>query len=334
MFEKLIEQLLLKYLGDYIEGINPENLSLGLWSGTLSLEKIKLKAKAIDDLKLPFKLSFGLINKLILSISWKTNFSEPTEITIEGLNIVLSLVETKDWEYIDYTSYESKLEQLMKYSRTKFDKLMQAFSEITSEEQKSYTDKIFVKIVDNLQLIFKNINIRIEEQNISPFYSMGIVLKEMQVINTDKNWEIHFIDRNEEKYITVYKLLQIKDFGIYLKLNEDNFISKLENPEDQLEKLEEITSDEKLLGNYLIEPYSLSLKMKQINEAFQNLSEEEKKEPKLSFYIELPLFKMTILKEQYDCIFRILNHISKYKKFQKIYYDMRKYNYFKPRFQF
>ena len=30
MFEKLIEQLLLKYLGDYIEGINPENLSLGL----------------------------------------------------------------------------------------------------------------------------------------------------------------------------------------------------------------------------------------------------------------------------------------------------------------
>ena len=332
MFEKLIEQLLLKYLGDYIEGINPENLSLGLWSGTLSLEKIKLKAKAIDDLKLPFKLSFGIINKLILSISWKTNFSEPTEITIEGLNIVLSLVETKDWEYIDYTSYESKLEQLMKYSRTKFDKLMQAFSEITSEEQKSYTDKIFVKIVDNLQLIFKNINIRIEEQNISPFYSMGIVLKEMQVINTDKNWEIHFIDRNEEKYITVYKLLQIKDFGIYLKLNEDNFISKLENPEDQLEKLEEITSDEKLLGNYLIEPYSLSLKMKQINEAFQNLSEEEKKEPKLSFYIELPLFKMTILKEQYDCIFRILNHISKYKKFQKIYYDMRKYNYFKPRY--
>ena len=144
MFEKLIEQLILKYLGDYIEGIDPDNLSLGLWSGTLTLEKIKLKAKAIDDLKLPFKLSFGLINKLSLSISWKTNFSEPTEITIEGLNIVLSLVDTKDWEYVDYTSYESKIEQLMKYSKKKFDSLVQAFNEITSEEQKSYTDKIFV----------------------------------------------------------------------------------------------------------------------------------------------------------------------------------------------
>ena len=332
MFEKLIEQLILKYLGDYIEGIDPENLSLGLWSGILSLEKIKLKAKAIDDLKLPFKLSFGLINKLILSISWKTNFSEPTEITIEGLNIVLSLVDTKDWEYVDYTSYESKLEQLMKYSKKKFDNLIQAFNEITSEEQKSYTDKIFVKIVDNLQLIFKDINIRIEEQNKTPFYSIGIILKEMKVINTDKNWESHFIDRNVEKNVTIYKLLEINNFGIYLKLNEDTFISKIENMDEKLEKLVEISTDEKLKDNYLIEPYSLSLKMKQINESFQNLSEEEKKEPKLSFYIELPLFKITCLKEQYDCIFRILNHISKYKKFQKIYYDMRKYNYFKPRY--
>jgi len=332
MFEKLIEQLILKYLGDYIEGIDPNNLSLGLWSGTLTLEKIKLKAKAIDDLKLPFKLSFGLINKLSLSISWKTNFSEPTEITIDGLNIVLSLVDTKDWEYVDYTSYESKIEQLMKYSKKKFDSLVQAFNEITSEEQKSYTDKIFVKIVDNLQLIFKDISIRIEEKNITPFYSLGVVLKEMKVINTDKNWESHFIDRNIEKNVTIYKLLQINGFGIYLKLNEDTFISKIEDMEKQLEKLVEICSEDNIKDYYLIEPYSLSLKMKQINESFQNLSEEEKKEPKLSFYIELPLFKITCLKEQYDCIFRILNHISKYKKFQKIYYDMRKYNYFKPRY--
>ena len=332
MFEKLIEQLLLKYLGDYIEGLDPSTFSLGLWSGTLSLEKIKLKAKAVDDLKLPFKLSFGLINKLSLYISWKTNFSEPTEITIEGLNIVLSLVDTKNWEYIDYTSYESKIEQLMKYSKKKFENLMKAFNEITSEEQKSYTDKISLKIVDNLQLVFKDISIRIEEQNIAPYYSLGVVLKEMKVINTDENWESHFIDRNIEKNVTIYKLLQINDFGIYLKLNEDIFISKIEDSEKQLEKLIEVINEDKLKDNYLIEPYSLSLKMKQINESFQNLSEEEKKQPKLSFYIELPLFKITCLKEQYDCIFRILNHISKYKKFQKIYYDMRKYNYFKPRY--
>ena len=39
---------------------------------------------------------------------------------------------------------------------------MQAFNEVSSEDQKGYTDKIFVKIVDNLQLTFKDMFIRIE----------------------------------------------------------------------------------------------------------------------------------------------------------------------------
>ena len=256
MFEKLIEQLILKYLGDYIEGFDPTKLSLALWSGTLSLEKIKLKAKAIDDLKLPFKLVFGLIDKLSVSISWKTNFSEPTEITIEGLYIVLSLVDTKDWECIDYTSFGSKLEQLIKYSTVKMEKLMQAFNEVSSEEQKGYTDKIFVKIVDNLQFTIKNLLIRIEEKNISPYYSMGLVLKEIKVINTDKNWESHFIDRTVEKNTIIYKFLTITDFGMYLKLNEEIFISKIEDPEEQLKKLLEACEDNNLKGHYLIEPYN------------------------------------------------------------------------------
>ena len=333
MFEKLIEQLILKYLGDYIEGFDPNKLSLGLWSGTLSLEKIKLKAKAVDDLKLPLKLTFGLIDKLSVSISWKTNFSEPTEITIEGLYIVLSLIDTKDWECIDYTSFESKLDQLKKYSATKLDKLMQAFNEVSSEDQKGYTDKIFIKIVDNLQLTFKDIFVRIEEKNMAPFYSMGIVLKEMKVINTDKNWESHFIDRTVEKNTIIYKFLTINNFGAYLKLNEETFISKIEDEEEQLQKIIEVCDDNNLKGHYLIEPYNLSLKMKQINDEFENLTDEEKKEPKLSFFIELPIFKITFRKEQYDSIFRILNHITKYNKIQKIYYDMGKYNYFKPRYK-
>ena len=304
-----------------------------MWSGTLSLEKIKLKAKAVDDLKLPFKLTFGLIDKLSVSISWKTNFSEPTEITIEGLYIVLSLIDTKDWECIDYTSFESKLDQLKKYSATKLDKLMQAFNEVSSEDQKGYTDKIFIKIVDNLQLTFKDIFVRIEEKNMAPFYSMGIVLKEMKVINTDKNWESHFIDRTVEKNTIIYKFLTINNFGAYLKLNEETFISKIEDEEEQLQKIIEVCDDNNLKGHYLIEPYNLSLKMKQINDEFENLTDEEKKEPKLSFFIELPIFKITFRKEQYDSIFRILNHITKYNKIQKIYYDMGKYNYFKPRYK-
>ena len=51
---------------------------------------------------------------------------------------------------------------------------------------------------------------------------LGITMKEMLVINTDENWESHFIDRNIETTATIYKLLQITKFGVYLKVNKNN----------------------------------------------------------------------------------------------------------------
>ena len=59
--------------------------------------------------------------------------------------------------------------------------------------------KSHIGIVDTLKIVFKDSAIGIKEKIISPFYSIGIVLKEMKVSNTDTNWESHFIERNIEK---------------------------------------------------------------------------------------------------------------------------------------
>ena len=56
MFEGLIERLILSYFGDYIENLDRNKLTIGLWSGSLELEDIMIRSKAINELKLPFKL--------------------------------------------------------------------------------------------------------------------------------------------------------------------------------------------------------------------------------------------------------------------------------------
>ena len=61
MFEGLIERLILSYFGDYIENLDRNKLTIGLWSGSLELEDIKIRSKAINELKLPFKFHFGKI---------------------------------------------------------------------------------------------------------------------------------------------------------------------------------------------------------------------------------------------------------------------------------
>ena len=261
MFEGLIEQLILAYLGDYIENLDRDKLSLGIWSGKLTLENIQIKSKAISDLKLPFKLSLGRIDKLTFCIDWKSNFSTPTEIIIEGINVILSLISPTEWEVIDYTSYESKIQMLMKHCEEKHIKLVESFNEVDVNKQKGYTERVLLKIIDNIHLTINNINIRIEEiNNVTP-YSIGITMKEMLIINTDENWESHFIDRNIETTATIYKLLQITKFGVYLKVNEDNknFICKINKIEERyikMKKLIESENEEELKKQtcYLIEP--------------------------------------------------------------------------------
>ena len=113
---------------------------------------------------------------------------------------------------------------LKKFVQERVQQLQDAF--ITKDgEKSSYTDRVILKILDNLHLNFKNINIRIEEPNKNPCYSLGLTLEEMFVVNTNENWEEKFIDRSTNKFVDVHKLLKIKNFGIYLKTDEAYFIS-------------------------------------------------------------------------------------------------------------
>lgn len=62
------------------------------------------------------------------------------------------------------------------------------------------------------------------------------------------------------------------------------------------------------------------------NKAITNYDEEAR----INFSIDLDQFHIEIFKPQFDCLIKILNHISKYNRFQYSYYETRKYRYFRP----
>ena len=63
MFEKLLEHILTKYFGKYIEGLNGKNLKMGVWSGNVLIQNVKVKASTFDELNLPIELKFSHIGK-------------------------------------------------------------------------------------------------------------------------------------------------------------------------------------------------------------------------------------------------------------------------------
>lgn len=42
MFEKLLERIIMSYFGDFLNGIDQNNLHVGIWNGNISIENVSL----------------------------------------------------------------------------------------------------------------------------------------------------------------------------------------------------------------------------------------------------------------------------------------------------
>lgn len=68
MFESLLEKILNKFLGDFIEGFDASNLHIGIWSGEVTITNVALKADVVKMLELPIGIKFSHIGKLRLQV--------------------------------------------------------------------------------------------------------------------------------------------------------------------------------------------------------------------------------------------------------------------------
>lgn len=73
-----------------------------------------------------------------------------------------------------------------------------------------------MRAVDNLQITIKSINIRFENQNeiVKNPFALGISLQQLDIVTTDENWDVKFIDRTHSD-IPMRKLLMLRNLDIY-----------------------------------------------------------------------------------------------------------------------
>lgn len=91
MLEKVLADLVLNSIGDYVGKINSENLKVGLWKGHVELVNLELKRGALcKSGALPFSIKHSVIGRISFTIPWNNLQTSPVIVSIENVCIVLS----------------------------------------------------------------------------------------------------------------------------------------------------------------------------------------------------------------------------------------------------
>ena len=77
MLEGYAESLLKSIIGEYVENLDSQHLSISVWKGLVSLNDLRLKSDLCTKLNIPFDLKLGIIKHLLLEVPWTKLASSP-----------------------------------------------------------------------------------------------------------------------------------------------------------------------------------------------------------------------------------------------------------------
>uniref|UniRef100_A0ACD5YZI2 Uncharacterized protein n=1 Tax=Avena sativa TaxID=4498 RepID=A0ACD5YZI2_AVESA len=191
MFEGHVLYLLRKYLGEYVEGLSVEALRISVWKGDVVLKDLKLKAEALNSLRLPVTVKAGFVGTITLKVPWKSLGKEPVIVLIDRLFVLAhpapdgQTLKEEDREKL----FEAKLQQI--------EAAEAATLEATSRSSKggpipggnSWLYNLISTIIGNLKVTISNVHIRYEDSisNSGHPFASGFTLSKLAAVTVDED---------------------------------------------------------------------------------------------------------------------------------------------------
>ncbi|KAJ2868813.1 Vacuolar protein sorting-associated protein 13, partial [Coemansia erecta] len=219
MFEGIVATLLNRFLGNYVTNLETNQLKLGIWQGDVKLEKLRLKNDALDKLRLPVDIKEGWLGTLTISIPWSNLKGEPVRILIDNVYILATprFQENFDPQREEEREYKNKMRRLENDDILRQQQQIKnkaAHSPGDEKKQASFTEQLITKIVDNLQVVIKNIHVRYEDSISNPdhMFAVGATLNELSAVSTDEEWRDTFL---HDASSVIHKMLKLSQFSVY-----------------------------------------------------------------------------------------------------------------------
>jgi len=71
MFESILERVLNDTLGEFLDGLDRNKLSVSIWSGDINIQDLKFKPNCLIELGLPFDIVESIVGELTVKVPWK-----------------------------------------------------------------------------------------------------------------------------------------------------------------------------------------------------------------------------------------------------------------------
>lgn len=237
MLEGLVSTLLNRFLGMYVKNFDTTQLNIGIWSGDVKLKNLELRREALDQLHLPLNVIEGYLGELTLSIPWSNLRSKPVKVNIEDVFLLAApRMDTEfDPEDEKRRAHALKIEKLDNADLLK----EQSVSGSSQEDQlknQSFTQSLINAVVDNLQIVIKNVHCRYEDSITTPGtpFAAGLTIREISAVSTDESWIPTFIQSTSG---LSHKLAVLESLAMYWNTDTELFGGVYGTESDAQEKL-------------------------------------------------------------------------------------------------
>jgi vacuolar protein sorting-associated protein 13A/C len=260
MFEGIVAYFLSRLLGEYFEGISKENIKFSL-SGDLLLRNLVIKRSLIDSWGFPASIRSGFVSQFRLVVPWTSLNSKPSILELDDVYIILR----PHYKLGDYSNeraealiQENKQRLLKVWEMTKDANAHAHDPEIKKESTDSdqtFAQRIFAKILRNLQLYIRRIHIRYEDDQIDPDrpFAVGITLAQVERENEGGK-----IDKHSP---IISKVVRLTDLAVYWDTN--NYPLKFDTLPDMCAQMKDLiyTEENKVKHGFMLSPMSGHIKI-------------------------------------------------------------------------
>ncbi|GJQ10858.1 hypothetical protein GpartN1_g2649.t1 [Galdieria partita] len=235
MLETLAADLLSRFLGQYIEGLETKNVSLGLWSGKLCLRSLSLRTEALSvfmaslGLDLGASVRRGEIEELEISVPWKNIWNSSSVISLKGLRVeaipASASVSTQEQSHNAQRRKRARLAADEALRETKRQALVELSTSMkqnpnSNNNLSTWYQRLLTRVISRVQVNISDIVVKyILDEGNSFRIASWFYLKFMSVLSTDRSWEQNLGDLSDGPIL--YKVVNIQDLSFYV--GEDVF---------------------------------------------------------------------------------------------------------------